>query len=316
MDITNLSVDKLKKMTATELKQFDEEEQKILLQILKELSTEGKSKTLENLWLDDYEEIPVDIDTFLDDPYYLGIAGRSIYPSWREELRKIFDPTRPHTLNEIVFTGAIGLGKTQIAITGIAYILYNLMCLRNPQQYYGTGEGNKIAIVLINISLTQSNIVAYSKLQTALLNSPWFVEHGTVYENKDKKTYIPPKDIVIIVGSKESHIIGTDVFCLTGDTVVQTDGGIKTLEELSNSDKPFRVKQFNPNIEEFVWSDLTYSHNTKMTSELIELTLEDGSVIKCTPEHKLLVRNGADYKYKQAIELTEEDDLVVEGEEL
>ena len=78
MDITNLSVDKLKKMTATELKQFDEEEQKILLQILKELSTEGKSKTLENLWLDDYEEIPVDIDTFLDDPYYLGIAGRSI----------------------------------------------------------------------------------------------------------------------------------------------------------------------------------------------------------------------------------------------
>lgn len=40
-----------------------------------------------------YESVPVDIDTFLNDPYYLGQIydeGKGVYPYWREALHKIY----------------------------------------------------------------------------------------------------------------------------------------------------------------------------------------------------------------------------------
>ena len=57
------------------LKQFkglSEEERKLAVTILEQYSTEGKSDILEDLKYSDFEEIPVDIDTFLDDEDYLG----------------------------------------------------------------------------------------------------------------------------------------------------------------------------------------------------------------------------------------------------
>jgi hypothetical protein len=54
------------------LKDLSEEERKIALDILKQFSVEGKSKTYEDILYQDYEEIPVDIETFMKDPQYLG----------------------------------------------------------------------------------------------------------------------------------------------------------------------------------------------------------------------------------------------------
>lgn len=48
------------------------EEKAMALEILKELSTSGTSETLNDLKYSDFAEIPVDINTFLDDDKYLG----------------------------------------------------------------------------------------------------------------------------------------------------------------------------------------------------------------------------------------------------
>lgn len=55
---------------------LSEEEKALAVQILKQLATEGESDLLEDLKYGDFEEIPVDIDTFLDDDRFLG---RSIW---------------------------------------------------------------------------------------------------------------------------------------------------------------------------------------------------------------------------------------------
>lgn len=298
------------KITKKELLKFVDNDQKVLIDVLQEISETGESKILTDLWYRDYDEIPVDIDTFLDNEDYLGEAGASIYPQWREELRVIFDENRENEVNEAIFTGAIGLGKSQIAVTGIAYILYKLLCLKNPQEYYGLSPASRIAIVLINISLTQSNIVAYSKLQGLLTSSPWFRRNGTIHMKGEEEVFIPAKGIYIIVGSRASHIIGTDVFCLTGDTEVQTTQGIKTMEELYNSGEYFTYKQFDIETETVIDSLPAKSHLTKMVNELIELTMEDGSIIRCTPDELFLVKTLSGYEYKEAIDLTEDDDIV------
>lgn len=50
------------------------EEQKVVLQILKEYSKTGKSELLDSLQSMEWDEFPVDIHTFLHDKRYLGNA--------------------------------------------------------------------------------------------------------------------------------------------------------------------------------------------------------------------------------------------------
>lgn len=51
---------------------LSETEYAAAMQILSELADDGESVTLDDLKFGDYAEIPVDVDTFLDDPHYLG----------------------------------------------------------------------------------------------------------------------------------------------------------------------------------------------------------------------------------------------------
>lgn len=307
MDIKDITQEKIASITSRELKQYSDKDQKMILKILEEVAESGESATLNNLWSADYEEIPVSIDTFLDDNYYIGQTGKSIYPAWREELRSIFDPNRKVNINETILSGAIGIGKTQIAVIGIAYMIYRLLCLKNPQEYYGVPATEPITIVLINVSLTQSNIVAYAKLQGILQESPWFLEHGEIYESKSKVEYIPGKNISIIVGSKQSHIVGTSVFCFPGDTEVETAEGYATFQDLA-TENSVKMLQFNTNTKQSEVSDTGHVELTKYVDELIEVELDDGQVFRCTPEQPFLVHDDKfGYKYMPISEITTED---------
>ena len=64
MDIKNISKEQLEKLSP--------EERKIALEILEQYANKGSSDIFNNLIYEDYEEIPVDILTFIDDPNYLG----------------------------------------------------------------------------------------------------------------------------------------------------------------------------------------------------------------------------------------------------
>lgn len=75
---------------------LSDDEKRVTLQILNDLATEGRSSLYNDLWSEDYDEIPVDIDTFLTDDKFLGKVtenGKIIYPFWRDIYRKLFDPT-------------------------------------------------------------------------------------------------------------------------------------------------------------------------------------------------------------------------------
>lgn len=183
--------------------------------ILSELSNDGESRTLDALWQADYEEIPVDILTFITDRRYLGESFVAedghvlIYEFWRETLKEIF--SSDSQTFEVGLSGAIGLGKSTIADIGMAYVLYKLLCLKDPAAYYKLTRGSKVAVAIFNISLDQGYGVGYAKLQSMLKKSPWFLEHGTLSGIKNP-TYYPGKNIEILVGSKMEHFLGRDIF--------------------------------------------------------------------------------------------------------
>lgn len=207
-----------------DLSNLNEKEKESVLQILKEVSEEGASNTYEDILYSDYEEIPVDIETFLHDPQYLGnglinTEGKyTVYPYWENILKKLFpDPLQPVQYNTLALTGAIGIGKSfEAVLTGI-YELYRMLCLKDPYIYYGLQPIDKITFALINITLDASEGVAWDKFQQLVQSSSWFMKHGRVSKAL-KPIWSPNKNIELICGSNTDHIIGRAVFwCFTDE---------------------------------------------------------------------------------------------------
>lgn len=209
------------------------EEQDYLRRILEELSQTGTSKLYDDLWLADYKEIPVDIDTFLVSDTYLGKTnrnGESIYPFWRQTLHDIF--TAGNKYNEIAFTGATRIGKTSTAITGVAYMLYRLMCLRNPQEYYNKKEVSQFSILFFNITRELARSVAFREFNDTLKGSPWFNAHGHFTRSEENSYYIPEGGkISIDYGSSGAHGLGKQVFCAIMDEMAFSQAGIHDIQK-------------------------------------------------------------------------------------
>jgi len=207
------------------LNSLSDSEKELAMKILQQLSTDGKSDLYNDLLYSDYEEIPVDIETFLRDPNYLGKGlindeGKfTVYPYWVKTLKKIFpNPLEPSAYNTLALSGAIGLGKSFVAVLCGLYELYRMMCLKDPYLHYGLQPIDKITFAVINITLDAARGVGWDKMQQLLQSSPWFMSKGTI-TGTTNITWNPPKGIELIPGSLSRHIIGRAVYWAFFDEV-------------------------------------------------------------------------------------------------
>ena len=104
---------------------------------------------------------------------------------------------------------------------------------------------------------------------------------------------------------------GVLAFCFTGDTKVKlVNGTHKTFEELTeewNKNKtPFEVYSRDENNN--IVPGVAYEpRKTREVYEIIELRLDNNKIIKCTPDHRFMLRDGT---YKEAKDLTKNDSLM------
>lgn len=154
-----------------------------------------------------YKEIPVDIDTFVESDYFIGkytMNGKSIFPYWRNVLRKIFDPTNPNLYHEMFNASAIGTGKTFISVIAFSYTLYCHMCVNDLNDFLGFAVNDTISFVIASVGNTYTNRLRDCFLG-CISDSIWFNLHGTFGKN----SYCPiDKRLKIITASKESDIFG------------------------------------------------------------------------------------------------------------
>ena len=196
---------------------LSEKEKEYALTILKELSEKGKSEKYENLLYADYSEIPVDIITFIEDPKYLGNAwhdseGKSkLYPYWKERLQELFPTNVDTSVNNSIFSGARGIGKSEIAVAIGLYIMYRVMCLKNPVDYFRLKPTEKLCFAFMNIKKQLAEDIGISKLQNTVKMSPWFMAHGSMTRKNNAPYWTPPEYIEIIIGSQASDVIGLPI---------------------------------------------------------------------------------------------------------
>ena len=204
------------------------EDQPTLLQILQELSAYGESQTYKDLWLVDFKEIPATINEFITSDTYLGKVtrqGNAIYPSWKTVMKDIF--AAGNTYQEIVLTGATRIGKTSTAITCVAYLLHWLMCLRDPQEFFGKKSESKFSILFFNLTKDLAAGVAFREFNDTLKASPWFNAHGTFSKSDRNFYYIPEGDkISVDFGSDAAHALGKQVFAAIMDEINFSRAGV------------------------------------------------------------------------------------------
>lgn len=269
--------------------------------VLESILKSGDLSILESLYDEDYEEIPVTIDEFISNPRYLGSVydgGDLVYPFWKDFMHKFFHENTDKAF-EVAFSGAIGIGKSTIAAIMMTYIIYKTLCLKDPRKFYRLTGNSPIVFVVMNLTLDLAYQGLYTLIVENIKSSPWFLERVDIRGKYD--VIIEFKEgIQLIAGSNTNHVIGKNVIaaCMTGDTEILTIRGYERLDSLTGTLVPVIVSD-----QSVVLSPVV---QTRYADELITLTLEDGTILRCTPDHRFLLKTG---EYKEAQYLTIDDEL-------
>ena len=145
---------------------------------------------LEVLKADNFAERPVDAKTFVEGEDYLGQpplsqiqydiveAMSQIYKL--EDLIDLMGDTegrryyKKYTKNEVILQLGKGSGKDFTSTVACAYIVYKLLCLKDPAKYFGKPSGDAIDIINVAINAQQAKNVFFKGFKTKIEKSPWF----------------------------------------------------------------------------------------------------------------------------------------------
>jgi len=218
----------------------------------KDLSIWDKGEAIYYAEEDSYIEKPVDIVTFIKDPYYLGNSlGDEIYDYWLELLQEIHPHPCINMYNEFILSTAIGVGKTTIAIASMVYEMYKLMCLKDPYTYYlQTKKLDPFAFTIMTPDKAQGSSVAFSKFLGMVNTSPYFIEKKATPKARttasDEGVII--NDIILVnIGSNINHLLGKMNFSCLMDEVSYYLGkeAIKKAEDIHQLFKTRRKSRFD-----------------------------------------------------------------------
>ena len=138
---------------------------------------------------DEFEEKPVALEEFVVNEQYLGLPPLSQYQY--QAIRAMSQIYKEQTLlnlygkedglkrwrqtcNEVILQLGKGSGKDYMSTIAVAYIVYLLLCLKDPQRYYGKPPGDAIDILNIAINAEQAKNVFFKGFKMRLDKCPWF----------------------------------------------------------------------------------------------------------------------------------------------
>jgi hypothetical protein len=140
---------------------------------LKEKYLEFFSSPKEKLFFlsvnDEYEEAPVSFYEFCLSADYLDLSD-VIYESVLNAGASIFEKN----VLEVVVLAGIGGGKSFLAQLIMAYMAHLILCLKQPQKFFGLSDDKPIVLMNMGLSATQAKRVVFAGIKTLVQNSKWF----------------------------------------------------------------------------------------------------------------------------------------------
>lgn len=166
-----------------------------------------------------FAERPVDARTFVEGEDYLGQpplsdvqydiveAMSQIYklPELQELMGTVEGARyyKKYTKNEVILQLGKGSGKDFTSTVACAYIVYKLLCLKDPARYFGKPSGDAIDIINVAINAQQAKNVFFKGFKTKIERSPWFA--GKFYAKADSIEFDHSVTVYSGHSERESH---------------------------------------------------------------------------------------------------------------
>lgn len=154
----------------------------------------------------EFEETPVDLQTFCTDEYFLGLRRRNGAPMVKglqqDIIYRMSQIYLPHsleqlhgeyigkqmwdeTVNEVICQIGKGGGKDFSIRIAFCYIIYQLHCLKDPLSYYEKGKGEFIELLNVAINSVQAKNVFFDPMKNLLAQSPYFQDQGMEFRAQE-----------------------------------------------------------------------------------------------------------------------------------
>jgi len=210
---TQLTKEDIEQVLTEEFKAFTPAQRHLLERMLQEFSDGGGVSELhQSLRELSYKREPVDMRTFVLDPYYLGDTCYSTFPKLLDDLEEVFSGD----YNEIIWTGSIGCGKTFASSIGLCRVLYELSCLANPQDFYGLTPDTMIVLAGISANEDLAKEVVLKNVVGKIAASPYFKEHFP-FKITQTRIRFPSNVMMVARATTPTSLLGMNLFAALVD---------------------------------------------------------------------------------------------------
>jgi len=183
---------------------YSSEDLKVIEEVYISLKSSGKQKS--SL----LREI-VPIEEWLDSEYYLGSFKYDLYEYWRDVIVEIVNRKGNSRVNQVIFTGAIGTGKSTAAIVLMVRKIYELSCHKNISALFKLGNISRIAFAYLSVTREQAQNTGFAALQEMVDQIPYFSEVFPRKGNLDSVLVWPQEKLFVMHGSIANHFIGMNL---------------------------------------------------------------------------------------------------------
>ncbi|ALT58047.1 hypothetical protein FDG94_gp055 [Pseudomonas phage SM1] len=189
----------------------------LLYRTAMERMVDGEATLFE--FLGQLEHMPVSIETFLDSAEFLGATDLVMWPEVRKAIVEENQnwwrglDTAPGALGGAFDTaclmGCTRSGKSTQAIVGFMYQLHILLCMKNPQGWYGLPSATSIVMAIMGAKPHVTKKVVYAPMKKYIERMPWFQKYGVPDKNIDSEMLFIEKNIrVVPVAGNEDAVLG------------------------------------------------------------------------------------------------------------
>jgi hypothetical protein len=255
---------------------------------------------------DEFEEIPVGVEEFVYSKDFLGFPKLSKYQMdivkigsqiyYEDTLKKLHGSREGEKLwkqnkKELILALGKGSGKDALSQIICAYVVYQLLCLKDPAAYYGKPTGDSIDIINVAINADQASNVFFKGFKTRINECPWFkgkykalgksVEFNkqiTVYSGNSQGEATEGYNVILAVldeidgfdegGREEGNPLANKMYNTLSGTVSSRfdDIGKVLLLSWPRSQEGFIMSKYNECILEK--ETVEYSHTFKLNEDL------------------------------------------------
>ena len=143
---------------------------------------------------------------WLQDPYYSGRFLREFWP--QKKIDFILAAQGENT--EVILTGAIGIGKSEILKALCAYDIYRLSCFVSPQTALGISPSETLVMVMVSLSTSKAKAKLFKPLKEKIDGIPYFREVFSYDHRLESVLEFRSKNIRVVPGVTSERAVHSE----------------------------------------------------------------------------------------------------------